>query len=353
MSNHHPHLGRALGLSSISTALALHEANVSRQGPRRWGFTLPWLGIWALMLGLLLGGCSKSEPVAVGPSPAEVALKQENERLSAEVARLKAQVEDLSQTPEALLADVKKAVAAEDLPKAKSTALKIEVRYGASLQMRQASAEVAALEKRLAEREALAKRMEALGFYALKPQQRTDVGAMRITLESLGLGNRWTFDSHTDEFHYRDVQRGEKFVLMKLTITATNNDHNPNLPEIGVYRIDGKELKRLNVAEYEFRRWSTYGTFIGLHHDFRNDFAHTAAIPFNAAARINEADASKPLAVVATGYFCHERKERIGQPEIAYQAPYNCGEKRPNLSLEDFQKGNARLIGFLNKPQGV
>jgi len=109
---------------------------------------------------------------------------------------------------------------------------------------------------------------------------------------------------------------------------------------------------QIGIEPYEFRRWSSYGSYIGLYHDFKNDFAHTAAIPFTAAASIDADVAKKPFAVVATGLFCHSRGEQIGQPEVVYRKSPGCGRK-DTLSTEDFNTGAYRVLAFFNKPKGA
>jgi hypothetical protein len=111
-------------------------------------------------------------------------------------------------------------------------------------------------------------------------------------------------------------------------------------------------MRYVAAMRYEFRRWQSFGTFIGLYHDFGNDFAHSAAVPFAAAASIDDDVAKKPFAVVATGEFCHSRQSRIGQPDIQYRLQYDC-KRKETLSADDFSTGSYRVLAFFNKPKGV
>ena len=293
---------------------------------------------------------SASAPIAPAVTPD--ALQKENERLKAEVVSLKAQVEDLGQTPQMLLGRVQELVKSENLSEAQATASKLEQRYGPDGQAKAAKAAVAQLAAKLEAQQEQARQLEARGFYALKPSNSVAVEGFVIKVESLGQGNRWLFDTHDYQYNYRDVQRGEKFVLLKTTLQNTNKSHDPNLPDIAIYAIDGKQMRREAAMDYEFRRWSSYGAYIGLYHDFKNDFAHSAAIPFNAAASIDEDVAKKPFAVVATGNFCHSRGEQIGQPEVVYRKASGCGGKAV-LTAEDFSKGEYKVLAFFNKPKGI
>jgi len=305
-----------------------------------------------------IAGCSERQPQSGETAPTAIgaaataaelqALKQENQQLKSEVLNLRRQVEDLSQTPQVLLDKVTESVKAEDVAVARETIATLEKRFGNVPQVGVARQLVAKLESSLQEREAQAKRLEAMGFYALKPTAAPNIHGVTVRVESLKFGKRWTFDSYGDSWHYRDAERGTQFLLLNAVIQSV--DKNPNLPEIGVYRIDGKKMVRIGFFGYEFRRWSSHGTFIGLYHDFKNDFAHSQSVPFNAAARIDDSDASQPFAVVVTGLLCHERTEKIGQPEIAYRLQSSCDPKN-QLSPDDFLQGEYQVIAFFNKPK--
>ena len=317
-----------------------------------------------LALGALSGcGESASGPLQVQQAPANVStstvqpavgqslqtLQQENEALKTEIGELKQLVADLRQTPQMLLEKVHKQVKGKDIAGATSALAALEKRYGNVPQLAIAHQAVKGLEVAQKEAQEQARRLDAMGIYALKKKPSPSVGTVVIKVEALRFGNQWTFDSYGDEFFYREPQRGEQFLLMNVVLQS--KDKSPQLPDVGVYRIDGKTMKRVSNFNYEFRRWSSHGTYIGLYHDFKNDFAHTSAIPFNAAARLSNEDAKQPLAVVVTGYLCHERGSRIGQPEVEYRRRYDCPAK-DDLTPDDVLKGDYHIIEFLNKPRG-
>lgn len=312
----------------------------------------------ALVIACLLGACgkpasqneAKSGVPATASSAQAQALSAENAQLKAEVARLKAQVEALSVTAQTLLDRVSSALAADDLEQARTSVDTLEQRFAQSPQAKAARAQLARAEARQQQKQALAKQLEARGFYALPTTNAAQVDDITLKVESIEFGERWTFDSRSDEWSYREAERGQRFLLLKTTIQS--NLKNPMLPDVAVYRIDGKQMALLERLRYEFRRWEGYGNYIGLYHDFRNDFAHSPAVSFNAAASIDAELTRQPLAVVVTGEMCHEKETRIGQPAIGYSPRYDCKPKA-ELSLEDFTKGKARVLSFLNKPKGV
>lgn len=297
-------------------------------------------------------GASNAAPSANSAAPDAAKLKSENEQLRREVQALKAEIDDLKQTPEVLLQRVRERVSAGELKDAGIWANRLEKRYGETPQLKQARAEMAALEKKLMAQEEEARRVESMGFYALRPLGNDTVGPFHIKVESLGVGTRWSFDSNSNSSHYRDSRRGEKYVLLRTTLKNTNGDEDALLPDLAVYRIEGKEMKRIDGMEFEFRQWMSYSTFIGLHHDFKNDFSRTASVPFNAAAIISDEDAKLPLALVSSGLNCMKRTEQIGQPEVGYRRMPGCAGA-DTLTTKDFLEGKYRVVAYLNKPKGV
>lgn len=322
--------------------------------------------IAALATAISLAACDNpapsSPPPDAGLAPAgatrpdtsqELAvLKSENARLQNEIRALSAKVEELSQTPQLLLDKVQALIRAGSLTDAETVTNVLETRFGASSQLKTARADLAQAKARVAAQAAQTQLLEAKGFYALKPTAAAKVGEFIIKVESVSLGNRWMSDAHGDQYLYRDARRGQKFVLLRTALQSTDKSLDPDLPDIGVYQVQGKMMTRVAGFSYEFRRWSSYGTYIGLYHDFKNDFSHSSTVLFNAGASLDEEDAKKPFAVVATGLFCHERKKRIGQPELEYTARYECRAK-DTLSTEDFSSGDYQVLSFFNKPKGV
>jgi len=306
---------------------------------------------------LSLAGCDEQEqkgtttnaPQAEEPTAKIRRLTVENAKLKAEVVALRKRVDELSLTPSVLLAHVTEALTEDRSAEARQASKALDTRFAESSQAKAARVAIAKYDAAVKTREAQAMALEARGFYALQAQNAPTADGIRVRVESIKLGGRWTFDAHGDEWQYRDAERGEHYVLLLTTFEST--EKNPNLPDVGIYRIDGKKMMRLAQMEYEFRRWSSFGTFIGLYHDFKNDFAYTKAIPFNAAASISDEDAKKLFVVVVTGNLCHERGSKIGQPEVRYSLSYDCASKS-ELNISDFTKGGYRVLAFFNRPKG-
>jgi len=309
--------------------------------------------IFAAVAAAALTACNESTaPTDTAATTAELArLKSENETLKTDKQKLEKQVEELQQTPETLLTKVKALIASGDLGQTTPLLETMRTRFGDTPQLKVATTAVAQAQAESDRKQALAKELEARGFYAIKPTMSPVIGNNTLKVESLKLANTWTFDSRNDgEYHYRDAEKGSSYLLMNVTVHSTDKD--PMLPEVAVYTIDGKEMTRVGVFSYEFRRWQSYGTFIGLYHDFKNDFARASAVPFNAAASVINYYAKKPFAVVATGKNCYERGDAIGQPNVRYTIGVECLSKTV-LTIDDFKSGGFQVVSFFNRPKGV
>lgn len=279
-------------------------------------------------------------------------IKVENNSLKAENIKLETIIKELEKTPEKLLNDVKASIAANDLRKAREAVDTMIERFGATPQLKTATSMIdqAVLE---AERKSqLAKELDAQGFYAIKPAIAPVVGSTKLKVESLKFGERWAFDYHNQgDYHYRTPEKGSTYLLLNVTVESA--EKNPFLPDLAVFVIDGKEMRRVSGFNYKFRRWQSYGSFIGLYHDFKNDFAHVSTVPFNAAASLSKENSKKPFAVVATGKNCHVRESVIGQPNLSITSTPGCASKEV-LTVDDFKdKSGFQIISFFNKPKGI
>lgn len=312
----------------------------------------------AVVLSTGLIGCGKQArpamPLATAVSaspPLDVAaIKAENDRLKGEVTSLKQQLEEARVTPDVLLSQVSVALAADKLSDAKTASDTLDKRFADSSQAKTAHQQLSKYRTTLSERETQAKLLEARGFYALQTTNAPKIDDVTLKVESLALADQWSFDAHDDGSLYRPAERGERYLVLRTTVHSV--DKSPWLPDVVIYKIDGKKMTKLAALDYRFRRWSSYGTFIGLYHDSGNDFATSASVPFNAGAQITTEDGKQPFAVVSTGKLCHRLGSVIGQPSIQYNRHYECASK-DQLTLEDFTKDNYRVLAFFNRPKGA
>src|SRR5690606_30440748 len=149
-----------------------------------------------------------------------------------------------------------------------------------------ANAAVAAIEEERARARAEAERLRREGFRALPVERNVDLGGTAVTVHSVSLRDRWVSDRYESRWHYRDARRGSTYVLADVTITAES--HDPQLPPILVYAVDGARLRYVGTLGYEFYRWDDYGSYLGNEADYGNDFSRTPSIRFSAGLEVTE-----------------------------------------------------------------
>lgn len=272
-------------------------------------------------------------------------LTEANATLQAQIAALEAQVAELKTTPAMLLAEVDAAVKKEDLDLAKQHLATLQTKYPQSTEAGTGVKLVEALDakRKAAEREAA--RMAALGLKALKVNNVFEHEGLKLNVTSAAIANAWSFDSYGDSYHYREAERGSKYVTARVSVTSKDKD--PNLFGIGAYVEENGKLALRGKLEYRFARWMDYGTYLGNESDFRNDFAHTATIPFSAATEISNDKLKRPVYLVATKQKCHSRSyQRFDNPPVSYFG--DCSGMRQILSVEDFKNGDYAVLKRIN-----
>jgi hypothetical protein len=299
----------------------------------RAAITLAWLSLTA----------------ACGPSQAEYDAAQ------AEIRQLRAEVADLRNTPVQRLAHIRELMAKDSSTVAEREIAELTSRFPATSEARIARAmadslargrEAANREKQA--REAEAERQRRLGFRALADHETVRMNDL-IVRASIRRAHRWIMDNTEDvgEYHYRDAERGSDFVLADLSITAESKD--PSLPPILVYTVTGDHLSLAGSMEYEFKRWRSYGGYLGNYTDYTNDFAHTSTIPFTAGVELPSNVFSGPLVILAGNSACVSRNfEQFGTPRISYRAS-GCSTPA-SLTIDDVRAGYT-VLRVLNRPK--
>lgn len=298
-----------------------------------------------------LAGCSPQSGASAGPAPgtsaaagtaAELAkLRDHVAALEQEIKNLRAENEELKLTPGALLAAVEQAVAGKDLPAAQNAQQRLAAKYPASSETPRGDRLLAGEQARHLAEAREAERVAALGLRALKVANTFQAGSVKVVLESAGAGRNWVFDAYAGNYRYKEAERGQKWVTARVNISSRDKD--PSLPGVAVYVESGKTLRRVGEMWYRFARWDDYGSYLGNHADYRNDFAHTATIPFSLGSSVNDNERS-PLYVVATTEGCHARDyDRFSNPPVSYM-PRNCSSLKSELGAEDFKDGSLAVL---------
>lgn len=190
---------------------------------------------------------------------------------------------------------------------------------------------LAALE---AAKKAEEERIKALGFKAITQKTTFKIGYNTIALSSINIGKTFTFDYRSNEWTYREADRGTKYISAAMSVTST--DHDPYLPQLAVYKIEGGKMVYVESFDTEFARWEDYGSYLGNDHDFHNDFAKVSTVKFKVGVQISDDVLSKPYAIVVKNENgLSSSYDRFKNPPKSYIGSVSY----PNtLSVEDFAK---------------
>lgn len=261
--------------------------------------------------------------------------KSEYDLLNSDLIECRKIVEELQNTPQVRLSNGQKYFLAADFANAKNELKLLIEKFSDSNEAKKAKSLLVEIEKREQEIKEVAERKKTLGFKILKEIKLITVGEIKMNFGNIETGQKWIFDRYGDEWRYRSAERGEKFVLAKLSISSDNK--NPVLPPIGIYIMKGGELVLNGTMGYEFSRWDDYASYLGNNHDFKNDFAHSKSIPFSLGLSVSNDNLNDyPVFIIVKKENCFYRDtNRFNNPPVAY-SPSGCYLK-PNLTLDDFE----------------
>lgn len=188
---------------------------------------------------------------------------------------------------------------------------------------------IAAIE---AAKKAEEERIKALGFKAITQKTSFKIDYNIVTLSSINIGKTFTFDYRSNEWTYREADRGSKYISAAMSVTSTN--HDPDLPQLAVYKIKGDKMIYERSFETEFARWEDYGSYLGNDHDFHNDFAKVSTVKFKVGVQISDDILSKPYAIVVKNENgLTSSYDRFKNPPKSYIGSVSYPG---SLSLEDF-----------------
>ena len=287
---------------------------------------------------------------ACGPSPEVETLRKRVDELKHELDTvtmnrnaLKSRVEELSNTPSVLFANVAAPAEAGKIDEAEKALNALRIKFPQAPEVKKAQELVDSLHTKIDKQREEARRLEAMGFKALKTSPLVDTGGVKVSVGAPNLNKQFVFDRYDTSYHYRDADRDHKYVVVGLSATAAKGIGDPDLPGFALYWADGKELRRISEFDLQFVRWEDYATYLGNYHDSRNDFAKNATIPFTMGAHGPDKElAKRPLYVVATTMGCESRSyERFRNPPVYYLGA--CMDLAETLRLESFVKAEGKL----------
>jgi hypothetical protein len=164
-------------------------------------------------------------------------------------------------------------------------------------------------------------------FKDLKENSLASFGDLKVKVKSCSISNEWAFDSYGDEWHYLKAERGDKYIVCKISVSSKVKE--PALPPICAYRVLQTGLDFIGQLEYRFSRWEDYATYLGNYADYGNDFSQTETIPFSTGLSVLAEDLNTaPVIIVIHHLGCYNRSEsRFDSPPVSYyKGPCNLPE---------------------------
>lgn len=213
--------------------------------------------------------------------------------------------------------------------------------YGDSYYYSKAKKNLSIAKIKLKNAEIETERRERLKFKILKEINPVKMNNLSIKAYGFNFTNEFTFDRYDDSYHYRQAERGNKFLSFDVTISS--EEKNPNLPLFYIYVFDKNKLKRLSRLKgmsYEFYRWEDYGTYLGNYADYSNDFSRTKRIRFDVGEQlqITKYKGKEIYLVLSKKDYAYRNRTTIGNPEIEY-SPNSVIVDIPEINdLETFEK---------------
>ena len=193
-------------------------------------------------------------------------------------------------------------------------------------------------------------RKNKLKFKALNPSLTIKTDSLNLKISNLKFSNSFTFDRYSDTYHYREAERGNKYLSFNSNISAINK--NPKLPIFYVYVYENSKLNLISSKrgmKYEFYRWEDYGTYLGNQADYSNDFRRSKTVRFSIGEElvIKKYKGKEVYLVLSKKNFAYKAPTRIGNPEIEY-TPFTTNLDVPKeiTELDEFNE-NFYLISKL------
>ncbi len=289
-----------------------------------------------MLIIVILTGCNNNK----GPK------LEDYDKLQAELTDCKKTVEELSNTPQMRLANGQKFQAENYFVNAKKEYKELIEKFPGTDEAKKATTLITEIEKIELKKKEAEERKKALGFKAIKENTSLKIGDITIKFNSVNTASQWNFDDYGTEYRLRKAERGEIYIVAKVSISAESKD--PSLPPISVYQISNGSLNLLGTMRYKFVRWKDYGSYLGNYADYGNDFSHTKTISFNCGLSVSQSIMNKdPVFVVVKKINCFNRTNNTYEnPPVSYMEG-TCNIKSI-LTVNDFDNDYC-LIKVFNK----
>lgn len=266
--------------------------------------------------------------------------KKQLEKDSVRIFNLQDTIKMLSLPANRRLSLINEQVANGEYNRAKKNIDELKCLFPNSIESQQSTAILQRIDSLIAKQRAEEERVKALGFKSLKPVSSAIIEYNKVSFSGLSVSNTYVHDSYDSRYFYNRADRGNTFILA--TMAVTSESHNPDIPTLAVYSINGDKMQIESVMRLEFAQWKDYGAYLGNHTDFGNDFSKTSTIRFKLGSEVSLDLMKKPYAIVLKKYNGLARKNnRYDNPAISYSGNMMYPH---TLSLEDFTGDNARYV---------
>jgi hypothetical protein len=165
-----------------------------------------------------------------------------------------------------------------------------------------------------------AERKASLKFKSYSEKQTVKIKSLTLKTFGYNFTNQFDFDRYDDRYHYRESERGNKYLSFDVVISSEDKD--PSLPLFYIYVLDAGNLTLISSSrgmDYEFYEWEDYGSYLGNDADYSNDFSRTKSIRFDIGEEVKVSDyKGKKVYLLMSKNNTAYRSTRIGNPEIYY-----------------------------------
>ena len=149
----------------------------------------------------------------------------------------------------------------------------------------------------------------------IKETSTVKVNDVSLKFLNVSTSNNWIHDNYGSEYFYNSSERGNIFIVARISISADTK--NPNLPPISILTLKKNEIICIGNLTYKFTKWADYGTYLGNYADYGNDFAHTKTISFTCGLEISNTDLNFPVYVAVKKENTYARREeRFHTPPV-------------------------------------
>ena len=213
-----------------------------------------------------------------------------------ELKDAKAKIELLSFPAEQRLQKAQRLLETGELEKAASEVEQLKRIFPNSSEASSASALLSKISEIKEAKRKEEERIKALGFKAIPEQATVKIEYNIVTFSNISIGKNYIHDSYDDRYFYNDADRGCKYISVLMSVKS--DDHDPNIPQLAVYTIQGDKMLLEGSFRTEFNRWEDYATYLGNYHDSHNDFAKVNTVKFKLGLQMSDEKLSKPYAIV-------------------------------------------------------